>query len=314
MTVSFGLYGTMPPARLLGDDTLLPAGLRPVQFSPLLPPQAQSLEAMPTATFESIVIHAPPATLERGFVLAHAIRCTRPGGTIAVWAANDRGGQRLQKEMTAFGLTAIGAVARDHARLVRGQRPDIVPAACDTAITAGALRLDPALNCWTQPGVFSWDRIDTGTALLLRHLPVLAGKGADFGCGIGLLSRQVLASADVTQFTLIDIDGRAIAAARRNVIDPRAQIIWGDMCAPETPIPQQLDFCVMNPPFHDTGRADIGLGQAFIIRARASLKPGGVCWLVANRHLPYEDHLTALFRTVTCHAQDQGFKIIRAMT
>jgi 16S rRNA (guanine1207-N2)-methyltransferase len=54
--------------------------------------------------------------------------------------------------------------------------------------------------------VFSWDRIDPGTALLMQHLPALSGRGADIGCGIGILARAVLASAKVEQITLIDID------------------------------------------------------------------------------------------------------------
>ncbi|WP_163545134.1 methyltransferase, partial [Klebsiella pneumoniae] len=64
-----------------------------------------------------------------------------------------------------------------------------------------------------------------------------------------------------------------------------------------------LDFVVMNPPFHDGGAEDKALGQAFVRRAADLLKPRGTCWLVANRHLPYEAVLAPLFKTVTMRVE-----------
>ena len=43
------------------------------------------------------------------------------------------------------------------------------------------------------------------------------------------------------------------------------------------------------------------------------LKPGGRLWLVANRHLPYEEALGAGFGQVDAVAQQGGFKIVRAV-
>ena len=36
-------------------------------------------------------------------------------------------------------------------------------------------------------------------------------------------------------------------------------------------------------------------------------------WLVANRHLPYEAALRALFSTVALRAQRDGFKVYEAL-
>ncbi len=105
-----------------------------------------------------------------------------------------------------------------HHRICVGRKP-AVPIGLAEAVEAGRLRLVEGLGLWSQPGVFSWDRLDPGTALLLDHLPALAGRGADFGCGIGILAKAALASAKVKAITLVDIDGRAVEAARRNVED-----------------------------------------------------------------------------------------------
>ena len=74
-----------------------------------------------------------------------------------------------------------------------------------------------------------------------------------------------------------------------------------------------LDFVVMNPPFHDGGAEDRRLGQAFIRQAAAMLKKGGVLWLVANRHLPYEADITAAFKRSRPVADKGGYKVIEAV-
>ena len=68
----------------------------------------------------------------------------------------------------------------------------------------------------------------------------------------------------------------------------------------------------MNPPFHDSGVENRALGLDFIDKAAASLRKGGTCWLVANRHLPYEATLARNFREVRVVAEEIGYKIIEA--
>ena len=183
--------------------------------------------------------------------------------------------------------------------------------AADEAIAEGGPRLDVTLGLWTWPGAFSWNRIDPGSALLEQTLPPLSGRGADFGCGIGILARSILASPKVERLDMIDIDRRAVEMAARNLDDPRAPVRWADLRG-GTDL-KGLDFVVTNPPFHDGGAEDQSLGQAFIRRAAEALRPGGTLWLVANRHLPYEAVLTTLFRRVTPKVEASGYKIYEAL-
>jgi 16S rRNA (guanine1207-N2)-methyltransferase len=74
-----------------------------------------------------------------------------------------------------------------------------------------------------------------------------------------------------------------------------------------------LNFVVMNAPFHDGGAEDRSLGQSFIKRAADSLKIGGSAWIVANRHLPYEAMLNALFKRVTTVVSEEGYKVFEAV-
>jgi 16S rRNA (guanine1207-N2)-methyltransferase len=300
------VYGSIDPA--LAET---PRGA--LQLSPLQP-GSTAIEALEDASLDEIAILAPPGVLERRFVLAHALRALAPGGRLTALAPKDKGGSRLGKELEAFGCEVI-ETARRHNRICEAERP-AAPVGLADAIADGAPRLAPELGLWTQPGIFSWDRVDPGSALLAATIPRLSGHGADLGCGVGWLAHPILREPGVKSLAMIDIDRRAVDAARHNVDDPRVQIHWADArgdFGAELGV-QDLHFVVMNPPFHDQSLEDRSLGFAFIAAARRSLRKGGVLWMVANRHLPYEAKLTELFKTVTPRADSGGFKVIEART
>ena len=295
------VYG-LPPAVLAE----VPSGA--LQLSPTIPGSV-ALEDLGPGSLDALVLLAPPGTIERRAALALGLRALAPGGALTALAPKDRGGTRLSRELAGFGC-AVEEAAKRHHRICRTRRP-AAPTGLEEAIAAGAPRMVPEIGLWSQPGVFSWNRIDPGTALLLAHLPPPAGRGGDLGCGIGVIARAVLASPRVTALTLVDIDRRAVEAACRNLTDPRAQVVWADARA-EGALPERLDFVVSNPPFHHEGAEDQALGQALIRRAAAALRPGGSFWLTANTHLPYEAVLAEAFRQVTPVAAANGYKLYEA--
>ena len=279
-----------------------------VQVSPLIPGSAR-LEDLPDGSLDAATVLAPPGTVERRYVLAHTLRALVPGGRMIALAPKDRGGARLAKELAAFDCPAADEPRRHH-RICRLARPP-EPAGIGAAIDEGGPRHVDNLALCTQPGIFSWDRLDPGTALLLANLPPLKGRGADLGCGLGILSRAILGSPAVTALTLVEVDRRAVEMAQRNIADPRATIVWADIRAAGT-VPGSLDFVVMNPPFHDGGTEDQALGRTFIARAAEALRKGGTLWLVANAHLPYETALGAAFRDVSVTIQAGGYRVYEA--
>ena len=294
------VYGA-PPAEL----ATVAAGA--IQVSPLIP-GARALEALEPDSLSAMVVAAPAGTIERRYVLALALRALKAGASLTALAPKEKGGARLGKELEAFGCT-VEENGRRHHRICHVLRPQ-APVGLDAAIAAGAPQFVESLGLWSQPGLFSWDRPDPGSLLLLSTLPPLSGRGADLGCGAGLIARAVLAQPGVAALDLVDLDRRAIEAARRNIDDPRAVLHWADVRATLTE--GSLDFVVMNPPFHDGGAEDRALGQAFIRRSHALLRKGGVLWLVANRHLPYEGVLEPLFARAALKAQNGMFKVYEA--
>lgn len=278
-----------------------------IPVSPLTP-GGTDLATLAPGSAGRIVMLAPAGAIERRYAVALALRALASHGELVVLAPKDRGGARLAKELSGFGCT-FEETSRRHHRICRLVTKGPLEGLAE-ALAAGGPRKLEALQMWSQPGVFSWDRLDPGTAFLISQLPRLSGLGADFGCGIGVLAKAVLASEAVTRLELIDIDARAIAAAARNLDDPRVRLHWADVRT--GPLLSNLDFVVCNPPFHAAGEEDRALGQAFIRRAHSVLKPGGVLWLVANRHLPYEQVLREAFAHTHPRGEAKGFKIYEA--
>jgi 16S rRNA (guanine1207-N2)-methyltransferase len=296
------VYG-FPPAELAAA----PPGAR--QLSPFAA-DAEAIEDVDDGALARIVVLAPPGTLERRYVLAHGLRALGSDGVLIALAPKTKGGARLGGELTAFGCK-VSEDARRHHRICQTRKP-AHPVGLSDAIAAGAPRLSPALGLWTQPGVFSWDRVDPGTGLLLDHLAGLAGRGADLGCGVGVLALRALENVAVNALACADIDRRAIDAARRNIADERARFLHADLRGPVQGL-EGLDFVVMNPPFHEAGQEDRGLGLAFISAAATMLRPGGICRMVANVALPYEGRLRAVFAGARILAQSGGYKVYEAV-
>jgi 16S rRNA (guanine1207-N2)-methyltransferase len=298
------LYGRPP---LVFDPPMTGEGAA-TQTSPLIP-GSTPLESLADGSVDAAMIYAPPGVIERRYALAQALRALKPGGRLDAMGLKDKGGSRLKKELQGFELE-VNESAKAHHRRCVVIRPETV-AGLDEAIAAGSLRLVDGLDAWSQPGVFAWDRIDTGSLLLAEHLPALKGAGADLGCGYGALATVVLRSPTVTALRLIDLDRRAVEAARKNVEDARVSFDWADVRTVEAN--GDLDFVVMNPPFHDGGAEDRALGQGFIRQAAGMLKRGGTLWMVANRHLPYEAELKAAFKRVTPLEEGGGYKLFEAV-
>jgi len=233
-----------------------------------------------------------------------------PGGRLVSAGANDDGAASLEKQVgKAFGL--VDQMSKFHCRvfwLDKGERasPDY---------WRGLAGLQPVgAGPWlSQPGIFSWNRVDEGSALLAKYLPKdIAGSVADFGCGWGCLSRHLLDHCPaITRLDMIDAEHRAIEAARANVADPRASTHWLDLIA--EPAPKVYDAIVCNPPFHAGRAAEPALGQGFIEAAARALRPGGHFYIVANRGLPYEPLLKSHFTSFETLTDNNKFRVSRAI-
>ncbi|WP_435640779.1 methyltransferase [Micavibrio aeruginosavorus] len=268
------------------------------------------------AVFDRVIVHVPKQMDEMQYLLAAGWRVLKPGGDLIAVAANDAGGSRLGPVLSDAGLD-VSESSKAKCRVVRVVKSgvDVPDAPLIQWLGYGTFRVHPDTQMTTCPGLFSWDRVDAGSALLRDHLPSdLSGVGADFGCGYGFLSRTVLNQcAGVTLLHGLDADARAVAAAIINMQPDGERFRGHHVDIPAGSGLTGLDFIVMNPPFHTGARESHDLGRAFIARAHESLRKGGIMVMVANAHLGYEVDLNRLFSAVNKLYEGGVFKIYQCV-
>lgn len=251
----------------------------------------------------------PKQKQEAQHCLAQAAAALKEGGLLVAAAANDAGGKRLPSLFEALGLEPISE-SKHKCRVVWAHKKDVRQDIINTWLTEGQMQnvTIAGQNYISKPGLFGWNEADKGSALLLSYIENLKGAGADFGCGYGFLSKNILQQhQDITKLYALDVDSSAVEACVRNA---PVEAIWHDLRKkPNLPI---LDFIVMNPPFHAGKKTDISLGVAMLQTAAQCLKKGGTLYMVANKQLPYEAVLErAFFKVLKC-AEEKGFKIFKA--
>jgi 16S rRNA (guanine1207-N2)-methyltransferase len=310
--------------RALPGDYLRSLQARPLALSQTLKPAADALAglgfdplAAPAAPLALAIVFATKHKEEVLYHLALAAEALEEGGSLIVAAANDLGAGSLEKRC-AGALGAVESYSKHKCRvfLARKHTARLDPAALAAWRRGGELQPMAGTGLWSRPGLFSWKGIDAGSRFLAGQLPDdLAGCGADLGAGYGYLARDLLARAPgVTGLHLVEAEWKALEAARRNLAavagSTDLQFHWRDVTA-GLPL-DRLDFVVMNPPFHAGRQAVPALGRAFVRAGLAALRPGGRLFLVANRHLPYEDEIDRGGGRPERRAEAGGFKVLAA--
>lgn len=272
-----------------------------------------------TEHFPLVLVLPPRQRDEARYLLAEAVTRAAPGGSIVAAATNTEGARSIEADLAKLTGGEIASLSKNKSRVFWVTHD---PAQIDQVLLRQWLdfgtprRLEKDARFLTLPGLFAWDRIDAGSALLAQHLPVdLAGQGADLGCGFGYLSAEILARCpDVTALDLYEAERVALDLADKNLTPLRGDVtldfLWHDVTAG---LRGTYDFIVSNPPFHTGRAARTDLGQAFILAATKALKPGGRLFIVANQNLPYEATIAANISRHRIVATANGYKIIEAI-
>jgi 16S rRNA (guanine1207-N2)-methyltransferase len=291
-------------------------------FSPLSPP------GYDPGSLDAALIQLPKGRglARRWLVQAHG--ALRPGGLLFLAGPNDEGIQPAIKD--AAGLFGRGAVLayKKGSRVARFEKPggpDLETGSLSPPAWAGEPGIAP--GAWIEftadsspglirlrslPGIFSYDRLDPGTGLLLEKLgPELSRQRVlDLGCGYGVLGLAA-ARLGAARVDLVDDNLLAVLAARENIRLhglANARALPGDGI---TPVADQLyDLVLSNPPFHTGKGVDYQVSRAFILGARRVLAPGGRLVLVANRFIRYDQLMRTLFSQVAVLAETGKFHVL----
>lgn len=265
--------------------------------------------------YDYVIVAFPKNLVEGKGLIAQGLMQLKQGGTLVCAADNKAGGTRLRKIYEEFGLENIFDESKNKARVVWAKSQLLDQNTIQAALKEAAEQKICDGQFSSIPGIFGWDKIDKGSEILVSVLPdQISGKGADFGCGYGYLSEYLLHNnLKIKHITCIDADFRAVQMCRQNLnpYEGRTDFLWADLTHPVKTL-RNLDFIIMNPPFHEGKTADCSIGKAFIQNAALALRAGGKLYMVANRHLPYEKMVQKQFSSLKKLKETNGFKIFSA--
>jgi 16S rRNA (guanine1207-N2)-methyltransferase len=273
-----------------------------------------------------VVIRLPKGKVPILQLLWDAYQLLKPGGRCFIAGGNDEGIRstfRLVEHL--FGNAAALAYGGGHRICVATRRDspadrtanfDVpwLDADCFNQFRVHA-RGGP-IDVFSRPGVFSWDRLDRGTAALLETIDIGGARTVlDLGCGYGIVGVVAARMAHDVRVTMVDASIEAVRSSRRTVaangLADRCEVLASDVAAA---VPDgSIDVVVTNPPFHTGKATDLDVPAQFIRDAARVLTPGGRLFLVANRTLPYEAWVRRCFGAVSTLVDGREFKVLSAV-
>ena len=154
-----------------------------------------------------------------------------------------------------------------------------VPAPRTVAVNVAGMQLRFA----TDSGVFSPDRLDAGTRLLLLEAPPLAAgerRVLDLGCGWGPIACVAGLRSPAAEVLAVDVNERALRLTERNAATNGCDNVT--VARPDDVDPaHRFDRILCNPPIRIGKPALHGLLGTWLDR----LAHGGQAHLVVHRHL-----------------------------
>ncbi len=172
-----------------------------------------------------------------------------------------------------------------------------------------------AVELQTANGVFSPERVDAGTRVLLSSVPAPPPGGhlLDLGCGWGPIALTLAAESPHATVWAVDVNERALDLVRRN-----ASVMGLTNVNAVLPgsLPPEIEFMTIwsNPPIR-VGKDEL---HAMLRMWLPRLEPGCDAWLVVARNLGSDslqrwmDGEFASSLAVTRVGLNKGYRVLRA--
>ncbi|MEM2150755.1 MAG: class I SAM-dependent methyltransferase [Candidatus Bathyarchaeia archaeon] len=165
----------------------------------------------------------------------------------------------------------------------------------------------------TSAGVFSKNRVDLGTRVLVKHM-ILPDRGyiLDIGCGYGVIGIVAAASNPNIHVVMVDINRRAVNLAKRNikingVINAEARC--GNLYEP---VKGMVFECILSNPPISAGLATV---KAIVAEAPKYMSDGGTLQVVVKSKVGRErftQMLKETFGNFTVIARESGYRVLMA--
>lgn len=164
-------------------------------------------------------------------------------------------------------------------------------------------------SIYSDNGVFSKDRFDYGTRVLLNSVDIdkLSGNVLDLGCGLGVVGIILGTFNKGINIDMVDINERAIDLAKNNLVlnNIKANVFVSDIYSN---IDNKYDFIITNPPI----RAGKNVIRGFLLGSYDYLKDDGILYFVMRKDHGVKSmikELSVKFNTNIVN-KDKGFYVV----
>ena len=164
-------------------------------------------------------------------------------------------------------------------------------------------------SIYSDNGVFSKDRFDYGTRVLLNSVDIdkLSGNVLDLGCGLGVVGIILGTFNKGINIDMVDINERAIDLAKNNLVlnNIKANVFVSDIYSN---IDNKYDFIITNPPI----RAGKNVIRGFLLGSYDYLKDDGILYFVMRKNHGVKSmikELSVKFNTSIVN-KDKGFYVV----
>lgn len=164
-------------------------------------------------------------------------------------------------------------------------------------------------NVYSDNGVFSKDKFDYGTRVLLESIDInnLCGNVLDLGCGIGVVGIILGTINKNINIDMVDINDRAINLAKENMSlnKVKGNVFISDVYSN---INKKYNYIITNPPI----RAGKEVVRKFLLGGYDYLNDNGILYFVMRKDHGVKSMIKELENkyNVTIVNKDKGFYIV----
>lgn len=165
-------------------------------------------------------------------------------------------------------------------------------------------------NVYTDNGVFSKDRFDYGTRVLLDSINIneLSGNVLDLGCGIGVVGVILGTMNKNINIDMIDVNERAISLSKENIYlnNVTCNVFISDVYSN---VDKKYDYIITNPPI----RAGKEVIRRFLLGGYDYLTDNGVLYFVMRKEHGVKSMIRELENKyiVSVINKDKGFYVVK---
>ena len=256
---------------------------------------------IPQGSFDYILYKLPKARSLLQYQLQHlAPLFSRPEQFIGAAMARHID-HNVVATFSKYLAPARPSLARKKARLIQLQNMSFNREVDDDCKIVEVPELGLTLH--NRANVFSRDKLDQGSRIMLRAMDTLAAptRVADLACGNGLLgvyAQGIWPEAELhffdDSFLAIDSARRTVQANSRKPNIASSCTFSADDCLSNYH-GEPFDLILCNPPFHQDHHVGDHIAQAMFRDSLKHLAPNGRLCVVGNRHLGYHNALKKLF-------------------